>query len=276
MKKERYKTLFLAMALSSGLALPAARADFLSDADVIANSIEVGDHELATLRGRFVTGGQIAYFGVEMQSQWLLQNGQLLTTQFNLDVDLVDGQSTSPGSKFRPTVTFYASLDNPDTQSQGALNPTYGLAPSSSGGGLENVSGLVQGIQLAGDRNRVNNDLQVSVSKDRISSSATTSGSGVVLTPNSTTVLSDGNGVTAAAILEKNTIGLALAVPGQGTSIQKISGGSGINNLMQLVNISGSQNSINNLTRLNIQVPKAGGAAGSTLGSALQQIRGLR
>lgn len=275
MTKERYKTLFLAIILSSTLVLPVARADFISDSNIIAKSTEVGDSELATLRGRFVTGGQIAYFGVEMQSQWQMQNGQMLTTQFILDVDLVDDKSTSPGSKFHPTVTFYASLDAPDTQSHGVLNPTNGPAPSQSSGGLENVSGFVQGIQLAGDRNRVNNDLQVSVSEDRQARSAARSGYGVVLNPSSTTVLSGGDGITAAAILENNTIGLALEVAGQGTSIQKISGGS-INNLMQLVNISGSHNSINNLTRLNIQAPKSRGAAGSTLGSALQQIRGLR
>lgn len=271
---ERYKTLFLAISLSSTLVLPVARADFISDSDIIAKSTEVGDSELATLRGRFVTGGQIAYFGVEMQSQWQMQNGQMLTTQFILDVDLIDDKSTSPGSRFRPTVTFYASLDDPDTQNQGALNSTDGPAPSQSSSGLDNVSGFVQGIQLAGDGNRVNNDLQVSVSEDRQARSAARSGYGVP-NPNGTTVLSGGNGITAAAILENNTIGLALEVAGQGTSIQKISGG-GINNLMQLVNISGSHNSINNLTRLNIQAPKARGAAGSTLGGALQQIRGLR
>lgn len=275
MQKERYKKLSLSIALFSGLALPVQGADFMSDSDVFANAHEISDPELATLRGRFVNGGRIAYFGIEMQSQWQVQNGQMLTTQLNLDVALVNDKSAIRVSKFSPQLTFRASLDDSNSQIQDAFEAANKPAPSGSAGGLENVSGFVQGIQLAGDSNNVNNDLQVSVSGDRQSGSRTTFGSGVVLNPNSTTVLTSSDGITAAAIVEKNTIGLSLAVPGQGTSIQKISGG-GINNLTQLVNIGGSHNSIKNLTRLNIQTTKVDRAQSLTFGRTLQQLRGLR
>lgn len=113
---------------------------------------EIPDPELNLMRGRYtVNGTSVAWFGVTMVSQWQAGN-QSAQSALTLGMDFSHGTNT-PKVSFTPSVTVTAA-DAP-------LPVTAGRSVDSSG--LQNVAGLTQSVQVAGDNNVASNSTHLNV-----------------------------------------------------------------------------------------------------------------
>ncbi len=113
---------------------------------------EIPDPELNLMRGRYtVNGTSVAWFGVTMISQWQAGN-QSAQAALTLGMDFRNSTST-PKVTFTPSVTVTAA-DAP-------MPVTPGRSVDSSG--LQNVAGLSQSVQVAGDNNVASNATQLNV-----------------------------------------------------------------------------------------------------------------
>lgn len=121
---------------------------------------ELGDEELADMRGRYTTdqGKTVAFFGVRMISTWQTQAGQMLQSSLALKMDFDHGSGT-PQISFEPTVNIMQAAQ----QVTGAVATTDTTHRTVDGSGLNNVNGLVQGVQVAGDSNVASNVTQLNV-----------------------------------------------------------------------------------------------------------------
>ncbi len=118
---------------------------------------EIPDEELGQMRGRYTVGGnEVAWFGVTMISTWQAANGQSLQGALQIGMDFRNGGS--PKVSFTPSVTVTAAnAPLPDVSGR-----------SINGAGLDNVAGLSQSVQIAGDGNRASNVLQLNVRNDGV------------------------------------------------------------------------------------------------------------
>lgn len=113
---------------------------------------EVADQELADMRGRYVVGNStVLWFGVEMISTWQTNSGQTLQSALTLGLNF-SKNANQPQVTFVPTVTI-ATLSNA-LSSQPAPSQ---ISRSVQSGGIANVGGLVQSVQIAGDHNAASN-----------------------------------------------------------------------------------------------------------------------
>lgn len=166
---------------------------------------EIPDPELNLMRGRYtVNGNSVAWFGVTMISRW--QSGaQAAQSAMTLGMDFSKGGT--PKISFTPSVVVTAA-DAP-------LPVTPGRSVDSSG--LQNVAGLTQSIQVAGDGNLANNTTQLNVRDG--SAPTTTGGSGTLASAQQ-------GGVSAVAQLDGNTARVQLQIEGVGAVQQWIRNGS--------------------------------------------------
>lgn len=168
---------------------------------------EIPDPELNLMRGRYTVGGNtVAWFGVTMVSQWQTAGGQSAQSALKLGMDFSHGGS-APKISFAPSVSVTAA-DAP-------LPVTPGRSVESSG--LQNVAGLSQSIQVAGDGNLASNATQLTV-RDGVAPTPT--GEGVNLAS-----VQQG-GVSALAQLDGNTAKVQLQIEGVGAVQQWIRNGS--------------------------------------------------
>lgn len=124
---------------------------------------ELTDEDMADMRGRYTVGqNAVAYFGVSMISTWQSATGQMLEATMQVAVDARNSRST-PTVSFQPTINITSVV--PGVSPNPA--PTSGQGENTQrhvdGSGLNNVSGLTQGVQVAGDSNQAANvtDIQV-------------------------------------------------------------------------------------------------------------------
>src|SRR5690554_3693854 len=107
---------------------------------------EIPDAELGLMRGRFAVGdNQVLWFGVSMISSWQTTGGQLLQGRLDIGFDFSNGD---------PVVSFTPNVVLTDEH---APMPVPSGQRSVDSAGLANVSGLVQGVQVAGDGNAASN-----------------------------------------------------------------------------------------------------------------------
>lgn len=107
---------------------------------------QIPDAELGQMRGRFTVGNnQVLWFGVSMISSWQTAGGQFLQGRLDLGFDFSNGT---------PAVTFTPNVVLTDEQ---APMPVPSGHRTVNHAGLGNVSGLVQGVQVAGDGNAARN-----------------------------------------------------------------------------------------------------------------------
>ncbi len=107
---------------------------------------------LAKMVGKGVIGGQIVYFGVQMQTNWTAPGSQT-PLQGNLDISFNSGNQI-----FVPTITYSVSNGQlPDAVS----NPNTQV----SSGGLHNIDGVTQAIQIGGQDNAIQNSMTLNVIK---------------------------------------------------------------------------------------------------------------
>lgn len=220
--------------------------------------VELHDHELAQLRGRFVMPGHIVHFGVTMNSIWQDASGQVIGGQVNMQV----GQGM-----YQPqfSVSTITSDSLPAAASAAPVAPGMSSGQIAGGAGLGSVAGIVQSSRSAGDFNTVANNLVVNVSRGQ--SAPTAGGAGQPL----------GNGVAVSGVAGQVAIqpgggGLRIEIqaPGQGSSWQQLGAGG----LRQQANINGSFNTVRNFASLDVVLRS--GLSGEDLNCNIDQLRNLR
>lgn len=241
------------------LVMSPVRAAMPPGMEVFDNATEISDADLGHMRGKFVAAGQVMYFGVEMVTQWLTASGQLISASGNLQVNVA---GSTPQVSFKPSIT----VDQGAPTNQTAIQ---GVSTASGGGGLQNVNGVVQSIQVAGAANGVANSIGMNV---RVSSALPDnqlqSGplSASIITP---------NGSLASVSLGAGGMQVSVAVPDQGQAIQQIrnAGGSVGGQVLQSVQLGGNLNQIHNMIQLNVQMSNLGSNLASRSGDMLQAMQ---
>lgn len=210
----------------------------LPEMSVFANAQEVSDDVLGETRGKFVSAGEIMTFGVKMVTEWITSTGEVINASGTLAVNMGNG---SPSVSFQPSINVHQV--QPTTQVASSGNNIV-----SSGQGLENVSGVVQTIQVAGNTNGIGNTIGVSVR--RYEQSGNTSPGTSTSNLNVTTP----SGNTAGVALANNGLSVNVNVLNQGQAqqaIRSVSQGSG--QVLQSVRLGGDLNQIRNMINLDIQ-----------------------
>lgn len=226
---------------------------------------EVTDRVLASMRGRFVEGRKVAFFGVQMRTDWLRQDGHYLNMQMNVDIDLTAG-------RHRPVINIYHSRDLGKSVSNATLPELYRV---SDNGALSSVSGVVQNIQVAGDGNGVHNNVNWVVSEQ----------SAIPTSPpnNLTPALSSGHYIDTSGrhtqvMLDQQGLGYQIDIPGVGRVTQQMSGqnlkGAA---LLQSSQLNSNQNQVLNHIGLQVDLTPArrGMSQLRTLQRSVEQLRGL-
>ncbi len=228
-----------------GLGVPLAHvhAEY-PDESVFANAVEVDDSELAEMRGKFVSPGQITYFGVQMQTQWTTGSGEVLSAGMKMDMNFPKAGNKNPVVTLVPTVSIVRNA-NTNTPEANSIQPGTSNTTITSNG-LTNVSGVVQSIQEGGNQNSVNNDIKMNVT---ITSGAL-NGKGASHAPAlkpSSVEKSAVDGSVALAGASKNGIEVYTYVPNQGEILQRIGGGpAGAGNIIQSARLVGDEHKVIN------------------------------
>lgn len=217
--------------------------------------IELKDHELATLRGRYVMPGRIISFGIVMTSTWQNANGEVIGATSSMQIQ----QST-----IKPQ--FYVSII--DERGNG-LARSQGTGIVTGGNGLNSTEGVTQVVRAAGDHNAAYNNVHINVTK--ASQAPATQQQGQALAAGSTLV--GANGAGSLSVSSTGT-GVQLNIVGnnnQGSTVQRLGQGG----LMQNTTLLGAGNQVSNLTSFNVVLRDNVSTAGSLNGN-LDQLRGLR
>jgi hypothetical protein len=233
--------------------------------DGLQNAEEVSDEVLGNMRGKFVGGGQIVNFGVQMVSTWQNTQGQILAAAANLNVNIAN--ASQPVVQFVPHLTIVE-----------AVAPTTPVPPaalqSAGGNGISNVSGVAQSIQIAGDGNRIGNDASITITNAPPPPPLPAPSGG----PQTATLTSPTTGATVSASVQGNGLSVGISVPNIGRTLQQIKGaaasGGGI---VQVVQAAADLQWIQNRMNIYVNLQSAGpGAAPTGINSALNSLRGLR
>ena len=226
--------------------------------------MEIGDAELAQMRGRWTppgTPGAVAYFGVTMSSTWNASGGQQLASSMSLGMNF--DSSGNVQVTFLPTLTIVQ-----------ATSPGNGGAPVASAGnhtvdssGLYNASGLVQGVQVAGDGNIADNvtSLTLATSGDRVEPA----GGGIAYDGQPQTFSAHDGDASASTSISSQGMQVSLTIAGQGQVQQWINSSS----LGQVIALGSDGQSVHN--RLQIQLVQRPLATSVNLSRDLAQSMNL-
>lgn len=194
---------------------------------------EIPDAELADMRGRYTIGqNTVAYFGVTMVSTWQSTSGQQLQAAMKVAIDATQNSQT-PSVTFQPTVNITSIVPGMTPLPSNSSSTTQRSVDSS---GLVNVSGLTQGVQVAGDGNQATNVTNLQVSQSSASSNSAVAGSTVSgalasAQPQTQTMTVGDATVTSSAGPEG--VQLLLSIANQGSVQQWIRSGS-VGQMVQL------------------------------------------
>lgn len=232
----------------------------LPEMGVFANSQELSDDVLGETRGKFVSAGQIMTFGVQMVTEWITSSGEVINASGTLAVNMSNGQ---PSISFQPVISVHQTqpVGQPSSQGNNFVN---------GGGGLENVTGVVQSIQVAGNTNGIGNSIGISVK--RYNGSNNLPGGNTASNLNVTTA----SGNTAAVGLVNNGLSVNVNVIGQGEAqqaIRSVSQGNG--QVLQSVRLGGDLNQIRNLINLDIQTRNTAISSSANTQQVLSLLRQL-
>lgn len=217
--------------------------------------IELKDHELATLRGRYVMPGRIISFGIVMTSTWQNANGEVIGATSSMQIQ----QSTI-------TPQFYVSKI--DEKGDGSMS-AQGTGIVIGGSGLNSTEGVTQVVRAAGDHNTAYNDVHINVTK--ASQAPATQQQGQALAAGSTLASANGAGSLSVSSTGAGVQFNIVASNNQGSTVQRLAQGG----LMQNTTLLGGGNQVNNLTSFNVVLRDNESTAGSLNGN-LDQLRGLR
>ena len=249
----------LAAAVGALLMAPYGAAVAMQETQSTVIYHEVPDYKLDGIRGKFISGNQILFFGVEMYSQWKTALGDSYTASLRMGID-------RSHSRVRPTVTVMSMA----TARSLGIDGASGQASSGqiSSGGLDQVKGVSQAVQVTGSANGVGNAIAVDVGTQRPAGFDTTSSS----SDGNHMVVDNSTGAVAQTFVGSGHVGVAISVPGQGVANQAISSMIG---MQQRAQVFGDMNSVNNRLNLMIQIQTNTATAASRVGDVLQNVRGL-
>lgn len=201
--------MFRALLLGGLLASAPALAQQSSAPPPGSGLTEIPDAELGLMRGRFTVGNnQVLWFGVSMVSSWQTSGGQQLQGRLDIGFDFSNGD---------PVVSFTPNVVLTDEH---APMPVPAGQRSIDSAGLANVSGLVQGVQVAGDGNAASNLTSLTVRDGELPATARAGGA-------AEGSLSASSGAASARVhMDGNGAGVLLQVAGHGTAEQWIRAGS--------------------------------------------------
>ncbi|MHC8366644.1 hypothetical protein ACYZT9_12395 [Pseudomonas sp. ZT5P21] len=216
--------------------------------------IELNDHELATLRGRYVMPGRIISFGIAMTSTWQNANGEVIGATSSMQIQ----QST-----IQPQ--FYVSII--DEKGNGSVY-SQGTGTVTGGSGLNSTGGVTQVVRAAGDNNTAYNNVDINVTKGNQAPASQQQGQ--ALAAGST--MTSANGAGSLSISSTGT-GVQLNIVAnnnQGSTVQRLAQGG----LMQNTTLLGGSNQVRNVTSLNVVLRDT--PSGGALTGNLDQLKGLR
>lgn len=224
----------------------------------------VSDAELAQMHGKFVDGSKVMFFGITMSTQWEAFDGHRHDVELGFNVSMNQG-------RFTPQITLYRVL--PDNNGGGTGN---GNNPASTGvvvnDSLNNVNGLLQNIQVAGDSNSVLNDVTWRITDQSIGEPT---GEVEQITPNGTQIIEGAGGAYTELQVSNGELGYRLTVPNQG-QVQQTIGSTSIRGLVQSTQLTGNVNQVFNQMRLQVQVSPIASGGKRNLRSTLSNLRGIR
>ncbi|MDH5822624.1 hypothetical protein QFW77_06410 [Luteimonas sp. RD2P54] len=248
------RTLRLLPVLLAGLAAVPAWGQSTPQGPAPRGLTEIPDAELGAMRGRYTVGNDaVLWFGVSMVSTWQTQAGQTLQGQLNVGFDFSKGK---PSVSFMPSVSITAA-DAPLSAPQGQR--------SVDTAGLDNVSGLVQGVQVAGDGNAARNLTTLTVRDGEAPSGG--------LEVGSAQASATGAGMSASAGFDGSAAQVLLQVDGHGIARQWIRPGS----LGQSVALTGDGQAVSNQLHMELvrQSLPASAALDQGVAQAISLTRGL-
>ncbi|MBE1160404.1 hypothetical protein [Dyella acidiphila] len=152
-------SIFIAVALVLGGKCACALANDDTSSHLGAGIHDVTDQELAGMRGRFTVGDNtVVWFGVQMVSTFQTNTGQVVQGTMNLGLNFSKNPN-NPQVSFVPTVT----ITTPNAPLPTAASVQSTISRSVQSGGIANVGGLVQSVQIAGDNNATANVTQMNI-----------------------------------------------------------------------------------------------------------------
>ncbi|QAU24119.1 hypothetical protein EO087_09050 [Dyella sp. M7H15-1] len=151
--------IFVAIALVMSCRCVFALANDTSGSRLGAGIHDVTDEELSTMRGRYIVGDNtVVWFGVEMISTFQTNTGQVAQGTMTVGMNFSKNPN-SPQVTFVPTVT----ITTPNTPLPTASTVQSTVSRSVQSGGLANVGGFVQSVQVAGDNNATANVTRLNI-----------------------------------------------------------------------------------------------------------------
>ncbi|MHB1529082.1 MAG: hypothetical protein ACYCXT_06615 [Acidiferrobacteraceae bacterium] len=252
LKSRTIRILFATVCVGS---LPVAAQASLNPFSGLRGCHEVSDQTLAHMRGRFVADGQVAYFGVEMQTVWTTAGGATLNSGVDFSIDL---------SHSKPQVGYSTTTNIVNPHNQTANGPPSGDAPSTLGQGVE------QRIQVSSDNNTATNNVTVNVTNQGLVNPLGTG--------NRDSITSS-NGMSAvASVTAGGDLVTEVQVPGEGEVKQVISNSNLAGGMLQNVLLSGPSNQVQNSLTVTLGVnPSAGRGVGGPVqfGNVLGTMMGV-
>ncbi|WP_259054588.1 hypothetical protein [Methylohalomonas lacus] len=209
------------------------------------------------MRGRFIDGNKILYFGIQMTSEWRTAAGESLQAGAIMYADM---SGKVPNVRFEPHITAANGDGNTPSQQNFGNNQVQNQ-------GTENASGVVQTIQAGGDHNSASNDFFIEIdSRSRGNALPGNTGNGM---SNLTTL----SGARLSVSSGNGGLGVSIDVPGQGRINQQILSRQGLH---QSVQLNSNLQQIRNVTRLQLGIDRQASAGmDGQMRRAIETARGL-
>lgn len=225
------------------------------DTSAFSNAQELSDSELSGMRGRYVSGNQVMYFGVTMSTHWTTAAGEILNAQTNLVADV---SGNIPVVTFQPNITVDTDGYTPPSGNNNPGSIVYNPAGHSDG--------TQQIIQVAGDGNAIHNRFHIEITDGSLGD-LSQSGNGK-------TQVTTAAGSKISIHNQPGGFGISMTVPGAGSTTQKVVSSQG---LRQLVQVNSNMQRITNVTTLRVQLQNqvSNHINMSQMNSAIQAARQL-
>ena len=222
-----------------------------ANTSVFANAVQLTDPELRVMRGRFISKDNIVEFGLVMESNISLSGGGTINSGMTVSFSSISAVPYQPHIEI-----VYSEIG--DNQAEEVEGATVNVA------GTDNITGVVQGIHVAGDDNGVKQDMEIQV----LQKTPTVPG-GTPITSPYTTYRGAGDKTTFK--VNSSEAGYTTDL-GHGQIRQAVMSGQG---LLQSTELESSMNSITNTTQLMVGVSAFTTNDLLNLRNSMQSLTGL-
>lgn len=253
--------------LLSALAVMSISSTVTADErEVLPGMTVVSDPALAVMRGKYVASNtQVLYFGVQMQSNWEAPNGALLNAGATMNVNF---SNATPTVTFVPTASF--AIDDTAETLVDTSNRTVTNA------GINNISGITQSVQTAGDFNSTDNLARINFLSEVPAEDALNGD----LTSASFDTVHNGVAMSGHSSLDNNSAVVHLEMDGQGVVEQSIRGtvqGATGRGASQSIVLLGDRHRVSNLLEMDVVVAPGAPQLAQQQGmaKAISHLRGL-